>query len=163
MWPATGDAHAAGSLPQAGTNTCALSLSLSVCVQCYSGTEAPCAYGELISIGAIGGEKNKQVCQSSAGWGVAEAGCTTSLARAVGGHFVPLLNEAEWTSHRSHMWILMDPDPPVAARNSTTVAVLCSLQISGAIADVLKSKLKIDPSRLYLKVSASAPPQPLVA
>ena len=28
---------------------------------CYSGTEAPCAYGELISIGAIGGEKNKTV------------------------------------------------------------------------------------------------------
>lgn len=30
-------------------------------LQCYSGTEAPCAYGELISIGAIGGEKNKAV------------------------------------------------------------------------------------------------------
>lgn len=28
---------------------------------CYSGNEAPCAYGELISIGAIGGEKNKTV------------------------------------------------------------------------------------------------------
>lgn len=28
---------------------------------CYSGTEAPCAYGELVSIGAIGGEKNKTV------------------------------------------------------------------------------------------------------
>ncbi|KAF6259500.1 Tautomerase/MIF superfamily [Scenedesmus sp. NREL 46B-D3] len=27
----------------------------------YGGVEAPCAYGELISIGAIGGEKNKQV------------------------------------------------------------------------------------------------------
>jgi hypothetical protein len=30
-------------------------------MQCYSGTEAPCAYGELISIGAIGGDKNKKV------------------------------------------------------------------------------------------------------
>lgn len=28
---------------------------------CYSGTEAPCAYGELVSIGAIGGDKNKTV------------------------------------------------------------------------------------------------------
>ena len=28
---------------------------------CYSGSELPCAYGELISIGAIGGEKNKAV------------------------------------------------------------------------------------------------------
>ncbi|GBF96776.1 hypothetical protein Rsub_09632 [Raphidocelis subcapitata] len=28
---------------------------------CYSGNEAPCAYGELISIGAIGGEKNKAI------------------------------------------------------------------------------------------------------
>jgi hypothetical protein len=27
----------------------------------YSGTEEPCAFGELISIGAIGGEKNKAV------------------------------------------------------------------------------------------------------
>ena len=27
----------------------------------YGGTELPCAYGELISIGAIGGEKNKAV------------------------------------------------------------------------------------------------------
>lgn len=26
-----------------------------------SGNEAPCAYGELISIGAIGGEKNKAI------------------------------------------------------------------------------------------------------
>jgi hypothetical protein len=33
-------------------------------VQCYSGTEAPCAYGELISIGAIGGEKNKKVSRA---------------------------------------------------------------------------------------------------
>jgi phenylpyruvate tautomerase len=27
----------------------------------YSGTEEPCAFGELISIGAIGGDKNKAV------------------------------------------------------------------------------------------------------
>eukprot|EP00887_Chlorella_sp_A99_P000108 scaffold16.g108.t1 len=27
----------------------------------YGGTEEPCAYGELISIGSIGGEKNKQI------------------------------------------------------------------------------------------------------
>ncbi|WIA08676.1 hypothetical protein OEZ85_008103 [Tetradesmus obliquus] len=27
----------------------------------YGGVEAPCAYGELISIGAIGGEKNKAI------------------------------------------------------------------------------------------------------
>ena len=26
----------------------------------YGGTEEPCAYGELISIGGIGGEKNKK-------------------------------------------------------------------------------------------------------
>lgn len=50
---------------------------------CYSGTEAPCAYGELISIGAIGGEKNKK--------------------------------------------------------------------ISAAIAEVLQGKLKVDPSRFYIK------------
>ncbi|KAF8072688.1 protein phosphatase 2C [Scenedesmus sp. PABB004] len=50
---------------------------------CYSGNEAPCAYAELISIGAIGGDKNKQ--------------------------------------------------------------------ISAAICDVLKSKLKVDPSRVYIK------------
>jgi phenylpyruvate tautomerase len=28
---------------------------------CYSGNEAPCAYGELLSIGSIGGDKNKMV------------------------------------------------------------------------------------------------------
>eukprot|EP00878_Enallax_costatus_P007476 GHUV01007829.1.p1 GENE.GHUV01007829.1~~GHUV01007829.1.p1 ORF type:complete len:116 (+),score=19.09 GHUV01007829.1:172-519(+) len=50
---------------------------------CYSGSEAPCAYGELISIGAIGGEKNKT--------------------------------------------------------------------ISAAIAEVLRSKLKVEPNRFYLK------------
>lgn len=27
----------------------------------YGGTEEPCAYGELISIGAIGGDKNKKI------------------------------------------------------------------------------------------------------
>lgn len=27
----------------------------------FGGTEEPCAYGELISIGAIGGEKNKKI------------------------------------------------------------------------------------------------------
>ncbi len=27
----------------------------------FGGTEAPAAYGELLSIGAIGGEKNKSV------------------------------------------------------------------------------------------------------
>jgi phenylpyruvate tautomerase len=52
---------------------------------CYGGSEAPCAYGELISIGAIGGDKNKQ--------------------------------------------------------------------ISAAIAEVLSTKLKVDPARFYLKVS----------
>ena len=28
---------------------------------CFGGTEEPCAYGELVSIGAIGGDKNKKV------------------------------------------------------------------------------------------------------
>lgn len=28
----------------------------------FGGTEEPAAYGELLSIGAIGGEKNKAVC-----------------------------------------------------------------------------------------------------
>jgi len=27
----------------------------------FGGTEEPCAYGELVSIGAIGGDKNKKV------------------------------------------------------------------------------------------------------
>eukprot|EP00894_Picocystis_sp_ML_P004323 jgi/Pico_ML_1/54840/g699.t1 len=28
---------------------------------CFAGNEEPCAFGELISIGAIGGEKNKSI------------------------------------------------------------------------------------------------------
>ena len=30
---------------------------------CFGGTEEPCAFGELISIGAIGGEKNKAISE----------------------------------------------------------------------------------------------------
>lgn len=31
---------------------------------CFGGTEEPAAYGELLSIGAIGGEKNKAISKS---------------------------------------------------------------------------------------------------
>ena len=31
---------------------------------CFGGTEEPAAYGELLSIGAIGGEKNKGICKA---------------------------------------------------------------------------------------------------
>lgn len=33
---------------------------------CYAGTEEPCAYAELISIGSIGGDKNKKISASIA-------------------------------------------------------------------------------------------------
>jgi len=31
---------------------------------CFGGTEDPAAYGELLSIGAIGGDKNKAICKA---------------------------------------------------------------------------------------------------
>lgn len=31
---------------------------------CFGGTEEPCAFGELFSIGAIGGEKNKTISKT---------------------------------------------------------------------------------------------------
>lgn len=33
---------------------------------CFAGTEAPAAYGELLSIGAIGGDKNKAISKAVA-------------------------------------------------------------------------------------------------
>jgi hypothetical protein len=57
--------------------------SLPICChveQCYSGTEAPCAYGELISIGAIGGEKNKKVRHAAASVACQHGSLTPPLA-----------------------------------------------------------------------------------
>jgi hypothetical protein len=52
---------------------------------CFSGTEEPCAYAELISIGSIGGDKNKTVraCYGAVVGIAPLAGCPAPLVVCV--------------------------------------------------------------------------------
>ena len=103
----------------------------------FAGTEEPAAFGELFSIGAIGGDKNKQV-----------------------GH-----RELRNWSHAAIIWQheLDGVLSGLRLSHSSTLACIClaqtqmltnvAMQISKIISDVVSSKLGVPSDRFYLSVS----------
>ena len=92
---------------------------------CFGGTEEPCAYGELVSIGAIGGDKNKKV----RGVRPAER-CTLGVQRRAA---------ADPAACRPCCLApLTPPSPP-------------PVQISAAVAAVVEEHCGVPPARFYLK------------
>lgn len=88
----------------------------------FGGTEAPAAYGELLSIGAIGGEKNKSVSPPTA----SQLGLPVCHKRKV-----------------------LPVGPPLALIHPDAMT---GLQISKLVADILETKLGIPSDRFYLTV-----------
>lgn len=111
-------------------------LTVDSVMQCYSGTEAPCAYGELISIGGIGGAKNKEVCCTGSG---VEGGTCTAL-------FCVRLEASKRCATQQCTSFSPSADGVAAA------CLQSAQQISAALSKVLKAKLNIEPNRFYLKV-----------
>lgn len=95
----------------------------------FGATEAPCAFGELISIGSIGGTKNAAVCFCDS-------------------HAVPHACCCRCT-HASHT--AAGPSSSDAAAACWCCCRHCRLQISAAISGVLQAKLNMEPARFYLK------------
>ena len=98
----------------------------------YAGNEEPCAYGELVSIGGIGGEKNKK---AGGGGGVRRAGGAGSCSCC--------------RRHRRQR-CQADSVPAAAPSGPLALAAACS-QISAALAAVVQQHLGVPPSRLYIK------------
>ena len=119
----------------------------------YGGTELPCAYGELISIGAIGGEKNKAVravCSEAANTRSRAEQSRAEQSRAEQSRAESEQSRAESgeSGQRVNCRRHRNTQHKNTQRQHNTTQ---QHQISGAIAAVLAAKLKVDPARFYLK------------
>ena len=112
----------------------------------FAGTEEQCAYGELVSIGASGGDKNKKV------------GEPQQLARSSSSRAIPPVCECPRIAQPAHSVVLtlvLGCANPTSALPTAlclpTAAPLVLSQISAALAEVVQRHLGVPPNRLYIR------------